>query len=251
MQTVLFQDKADVYAKHRPSYPKALLDYLYTEAGFTQSSVIADIGSGTGLFAKELLARQNRVYGVEPEEGMRSIAQKELCSFSNFTSVAATAEHTTLPGNTFDFVTAAQAFHWFDRKLFSQECRRILKKEGKVLLVWNSRDMKSEIVLCLDALNRRLIPQYRGFSGGANIGSPDDFTDFFCSSTFEYREFPFNLHYDEDGFIGRCLSSSFAPKAGTEAYDAYVAELRALFLSHAIEGITAMPHLTQSYLGQV
>lgn len=44
---------------------------------------------------------------------MRLVAEKELCEYPNFKSVAGSAENTTLPDNSVDFITTAQAFHWF------------------------------------------------------------------------------------------------------------------------------------------
>ena len=38
-----------------------------------------------------------------------------------------------------DLVTVAQAFHWFDRAAFRQECQRLLKPGGQVALIWNDR----------------------------------------------------------------------------------------------------------------
>ena len=54
-------------------------------------------------------------------------------------SVAGTAEATTLPDHSVDFVTAAQAAHWFDRASARREFVRILKPGGWLVLLWNER----------------------------------------------------------------------------------------------------------------
>ena len=141
-----FTSKADIYKKYRPTYPTELIDYLYAQAGFSKESIVADIGSGTGIFSRLLLERGNRVYCVEPNGDMRQTAEKDLSSFENFYTVGAPAENTGLLERSVDFVTAAQAFHWFDRQRFKSECRRILKDCGKVLLVWNIRDYECEVI---------------------------------------------------------------------------------------------------------
>jgi 16S rRNA A1518/A1519 N6-dimethyltransferase RsmA/KsgA/DIM1 with predicted DNA glycosylase/AP lyase activity len=89
-----FTGKADIYAKYRPTYPDSLMDYLYSQVGFQKSSVIADIGSGTGKFSQLLLQRGSLVYGVEPNEDMRRTAEKELSQYPDFISVDAPAEST-------------------------------------------------------------------------------------------------------------------------------------------------------------
>ena len=93
----------------------------------------------------QLLARGFTVNGVEPNDDMRIVAEQTLKADSRFISVKATAENTTSNDNSLDLITVAQAFHWFDIEQFRLECQRILKQDGKVALVWNSRDGSSEI----------------------------------------------------------------------------------------------------------
>ena len=128
-----FTGKADVYKKFRPSYPKELIDYLYSQVGFSQDSVIADIGSGTGIFSRLLLECGSQVYCVEPNDDMRQTAEKDLAGFRNFISVNAAAENTGLQEKSVHFVTAAQAFHWFDRQAYKLECQRILYSLNGIL----------------------------------------------------------------------------------------------------------------------
>ena len=102
------------YVRYRPAYPSAVLDLLTSDCGLTAASVIADIASGTGIFTRMLLENGNRVFGVEPNAEMRNAGEEFLRAYPHFTSVAGTAEATTLADHSVDFVTAAQAAHWFD-----------------------------------------------------------------------------------------------------------------------------------------
>jgi len=106
-----FTGKADIYKKYRPSYPKELFDYLYSQVGFGKDSVIADIGSGTGIFSRLLLERGSKVCCVEPNGDMRQTAEKDLSQFENFVSVSGNDKNTGLQDKSVDFITAAQAFH--------------------------------------------------------------------------------------------------------------------------------------------
>ena len=112
-----FSGRAEYYSKYRPNYPVSILQYLERELGLSRNAVVADIGSGTGIFAELLLRNGNRVFGVEPNDDMRTIAESTLSSYENFTSIKGSAEHTTLPAASVDYVTAAQSFHWFDHTL--------------------------------------------------------------------------------------------------------------------------------------
>ena len=90
----LFSDKADNYVKARPSYAKGLLDIL-EKYGLKEGSVVADIGSGTGIFTRQLLDKGAKVFAVELNDKMRRKAEISLGENENFISVNASAEATT------------------------------------------------------------------------------------------------------------------------------------------------------------
>src|SRR6185503_18677591 len=138
-----FSSRVEDYAKYRPGYPSELLEILNSECGLSRESVIADVGSGTGLLSEVFLRNGNTVFGIEPNELMRTTAEGLLKGFEHFQSVVGTAEKTTLPESSVDFVTAGQAFHWFDRAAAKQEFARILKPDGWVVLIWNARRVGS------------------------------------------------------------------------------------------------------------
>lgn len=70
-----------VYSAGRPTYAKEFIERLYWAYGFSKRSVIADIGSGTGKFSKQLLDKGSFVYCVEPNRDMRRVAKKELAGY--------------------------------------------------------------------------------------------------------------------------------------------------------------------------
>src|SRR5438445_10114401 len=112
--TQRFSSRVHNYVCYRPRYPKELLQVLESVCGLRRDSVIADVGSGTGFLAEIFLAHGNRVFGIEPNGPMREAGERSLTSYPAFTSIDATAEATTLPAHSVDFVAAGQAFHWFD-----------------------------------------------------------------------------------------------------------------------------------------
>src|ERR1700694_1707214 len=137
--TARFSDRVENSVRYRPGYPHEVLDLLRAECGLRPSHTVADIASGTGAFTRLLLENGNRVFAVEPNAAMREAGDQLLRSFDKMTSVAGTAEATTLPSASADFVTAAQAAHWFDRARARAEFVRILKPGGWCVLIWNER----------------------------------------------------------------------------------------------------------------
>ena len=206
--TSRFSRRAEHYDAARPSYAPAFLRCLCEEYGFSQDTVIADIGSGTGKFTRQLLDRGGQVFAVEPNQDMRRKAEQALGSFPAFHSVSGTAEHTTLASCRVDAVTAAQSFHWFQAGAFGAECRRILRPGGVVVLVWNLRDMAAPVNQSSWDVFHRHCPAFRGFSNGFSRTDPK-IREFFTEG-FHCRTFPHPLSFQWEGFLRRCLSSSFS-----------------------------------------
>ena len=242
-----FSGLADVYARGRPSYAEALLEALYTRYGFSERSVVGDIGSGTGKFARQLLDRGSFVYCVEPNGDMRAAAGRELAAYPNCRIVDGTAGSTTLADGSVDFVTAAQAFHWFDPRAFQKECGRILKKEGKALLIWNMRGMTDPVNQACFEIFRRYCPAFQGFGGG--IQRDDIRIRQFFGGSYTYMEYENPLCYDRVRFISRSLSGSYSLKEGDARYQEYLKALRDLFAKYQKDGILTMGNHTAAYFG--
>jgi len=247
-----FTGLSETYAKFRPKYPQAFIEYLYSDVGVKTDSIIADVGAGTGILTKQLLESGNKVYAVEPNEDMRSIAETDLNVFDNYYSVKGTAENTTLDDSSVDFITVAQAFHWFDEMKFKKECGRILKANGKVILVWNSRSLSSDVVKDSDAVTRKYCPNFEGFSGGMR-GTEDHDTHYgnFYEGDYISKVFQNDITFDLEGFIGRSRSASYTLRENDENFDAYIKELTECFYRYAVDGKMVMANETRSYVGVV
>ncbi|KAB8126288.1 class I SAM-dependent methyltransferase [Gracilibacillus oryzae] len=245
-----FTDKAEVYAKYRPSYPHEWIEYLVSETGINKNDIIADIGSGTGILSRVLLERGFTVIGVEPNDDMRTIADQTLKPDPRFISVKATAENTTLKDNSLDLITVAQAFHWFDMEQFRMECKRILKQDAKVALVWNSRDRSADINKQSAEVCQKYCLNFKGFSGGMEE-TPIAFEQFYKDGKYDFKYFRNDLPFDLDGFLGRYLPASYAPKKTDKEYKPFITALTELFEKYSSNGKIVMPNITRSYLGKV
>lgn len=237
--TQKFSGKADVYQQARPNYAQALLDFIAAKWQIGEGSLVGDIGSGTGIFTRQLLSLGATVYAVEPNADMRAKAEEQLGENPNFISVIGTAEETTLPDHRLHLVTVAAAFHWFDPERFKLECERILLPGAPVVLAWNELEMAAEINLGRERIYKKYCANFKGFSGGND--QEDLIKRAFFDGMLQEKHFPNPLSYDRQTFINRALSSSYSLIEGDPDYEAYLAELGDLFDEHAVEGKILLP----------
>lgn len=247
--TERFTNRVANYIKYRPSYPSGILDLFRKEMNLKPSSVIADIGSGTGISAKMFLENGNVVYGVEPNQAMREAALEILKDFPKFKSVEGTSENTNLPDESVDFIVAAQAFHWFAGEPTRREFQRILKNEGFVALIWNERQLDSTQFLSEyeDFLNR-FATDYNEVRH--EHATPEIIGEFF-QNEFYTATFYNAQTFDYEGLKGRLESSSYTPTEENSLYAPMIEELKRLFTEHEKNGKIDILYDTKIYYGQL
>ncbi len=245
--TQRFSKRVDAYVRYRPGYPAELVPRMLEESGLGAGAVIADVGSGSGIFTRLLLQQDLKVYAIEPNAPMRAAAEASLGGNRQFVSIAAPAEDTGLDSDSVDLVTAAQAFHWFTNDTAKAEFRRILKAAGRLALVWNRRKLSQPFQQAYDAVLREFSPEY-GKVNHMNLGE-SEIADYFAPAEMQVLHFDNSQQLDFSGLLGRLKSSSYCPAEDSAHYIPLVTELLALFDQHAVAGMIEFEYDTQLYLG--
>jgi ubiquinone/menaquinone biosynthesis C-methylase UbiE len=228
--TERFSNRVENYVKYRPSYPPEVLQLFRDEMNLQNSSVIADIGSGTGISAKIFLENGNEVFGIEPNAAMREASEKFLQNYPKFHSVNGTAENTTINNQSVDFVTAAQAFHWFDGETTRTEFRRILRLHGYVALIWNERQTDSNDFL--REYEKFLLKFGTDYKEVRHEKVTNELIGEFFQNDFREESFLNLQTLDLAGLRGRVLSSSYMPTAENPRFSAMEKELKSLFTDY-------------------
>ncbi|MGA8737036.1 MAG: class I SAM-dependent methyltransferase [Terriglobales bacterium] len=247
--TQRFSSRVNNYVRYRPGYPREVLDLLKKECSLTAGSLIADIASGTGIFTQMLLENGNRVFGVEPNAEMSRAGEEFLRSYSRFTSIAGTAEATTLPDQSVDIVTAPQAAHWFDRQKARREFVRILKAGGWCVLLWNER--RTDTTPFLRDYEQLLLTYGTDYQEVRHERTTAEIAGFFSPSPFRSSALEMCQHVDYAGLEGRLLSSSYTPTPDHANYESMLRELRRTFDAHEINGRVSLDYNTLVYYGQL
>ena len=244
-----FSSRVENYVRYRPGYPQEILALLDSECGLANDSVIADIGSGTGKLTELFLKNGNPVFGVEPNREMREAGERLLKAFANFTSIDATAEETTLPNTSIDFIVAGQAFHWFDRVRCRKEFLRILKPNGWVVLIWNDR--KTETTPFLHEYERLLQTYATDYSKVDHKNIDDEVVHEFFGYAPMKKKIPSAQQFDFEGLKGRLLSSSYAPDQGQPGHAEMLRDLEEVFDARQENGRVEFAYDTVIYLGKL
>ena len=247
--TSRFSDRVENYVRYRPGYPTDALRCLKEECGLSARHVVADIASGTGIWTRMLLENGNPVFGVEPNGDMRAAGERLLAGFPAFTSVAGTAESTTLSDASVDFVTAAQAAHWFDRAGARREFARILKPGGWLVVLWNER--LTDSTPFLREYEELLLTYGTDYAEVRHERTTDAVNEFFDPAPFQERTFANRQEFDYAGLEGRLLSSSYAPGPEHAKYGPMLSDLRRLFDEHAATGRVGVDYITRVYFGRL
>lgn len=238
-----FDGLSGVYAESRPGYPDDAVNNIL--ASLPEHPIIADIGSGTGKLSKMLLDKNAFVYCVEPNDEMRAVSEEYLKGYNNVKIINGTCDKTTLEDKSVDCITVAQAFHWFEPNAFLDECRRILKPDGKVYLLWNTRNVAAPVNKRCIEIYSEFCDDFHGFSKG--MESDDTVIREFFGGEYKKEVYPFPLVFNKEQFVKRCLSSSYALRENDPGFADFKHRFETLFDDLNENGTVIVPNETTVY----
>lgn len=246
-----FTNRVAMYVRARPSYPYAVLRCLVERYGLGPVSTVADVGAGTGLLTRLLLTAGCTVHAVEPNDRMRAAADAVLGGHPGYASRPGTAETTGLADRSVDFVTAGQAFHWFDVPKARAEFRRILRPDGYAALVWNAR--RSSGTPFMDGYQQIIDTYGLDYTevDHAQVITEETLAGFFGAGGLAEHNFTNQQILDVEGVVGRLSSTSYMPAPDHPRYGAMVEAVHDLVTTTAVHGKVAMLYDTQLYVGRI
>ena len=112
------------YARFRPGYPDAMVDYILEITKYHKTAW--DCATGNGQLALQLARHFERVFATDISASQLAQAPQ----VENIVFQQEPAEKTAFGDAQFDLITVAQAIHWFDFEAFYKEVYRCLQPEG-------------------------------------------------------------------------------------------------------------------------
>ncbi|MER7420933.1 class I SAM-dependent methyltransferase [Micromonospora peucetia] len=214
-----FGAAASDYDRFRPRYPEQAVRWALDGLGVPAR--VVDLGAGTGILTRGVLALGHEVQPVEPDPGMR--AQLEVAT-SGSTALAGSAESVPLPDGAADAVLAGQAYHWFDKDRAHAEIARLLRPGGVLAPIWNLRDERTGWVAELTKIARL------GDSADDLAGRVTDFGSAF--EPVEQAWFPHRTTLTPDELVGMVRTRSYYLTADPQRRQGVDRELHELLDTH-------------------
>jgi SAM-dependent methyltransferase len=154
-----------------------------------------------------------------------------------------TAEAIPLPDASADVVTVAQAFHWFDQDRALPEIHRVLREDGKLVLVWNMRDLDDPVQRGVEDLLGPMRNEVPGQILGA-WREPLARSALFGAAIV--GEFRYEQQFTTDDLCDRVASTSFV--AALPAVDREELLVRVRALTHGIAEPFPFPYKTEVHV---
>ncbi|TQJ56327.1 class I SAM-dependent methyltransferase [Streptomyces sp. SLBN-115] len=141
------------YDRTRPRYPAPLIERIVADRSGVDPLRVLDVGCGTGIVARQLLAAGCLVLGVEPDGRMAEEARTH-----GVEAEIATFESWEPAGRTFDAVVAGQSWHWIDPVAGAAKAARTLRAGGRLAAFWNVHRLPDDLATALTSAYRRVAP---------------------------------------------------------------------------------------------
>ena len=129
----VFDEVAEDYDRHRPSYPDVLVDQACE--GIAPGAAVLEIGCGTGQLTRGLLARGLRVTAVEPGRQLMALAGDRCRDLGDVQFINARLEDASLPPACYAAVFSASAIHWIDPDVSWRKVADTLVDDGRLALL--------------------------------------------------------------------------------------------------------------------
>ena len=154
--------------EQRAPYHADVAAWIMQETQIAEGALIADIGAGTGRVARAFAALGCKVDAIEPCFEMAAVG-KTLGKQHRIHWHATEAENTGLPDQIYSAVCFGSSLNVVRHQSALAEAARLLRADGKLVVLYNHRDLNDLLQGEIETRIRNVIP---GFSYGSRRQDP-------------------------------------------------------------------------------
>lgn len=146
-----FGSDPERYDRARPRYPDALVERVVRGI---PGRLVLDVGTGTGILARQFQAAGCHVLGVDVDPRMAEFARRsgvdvEVASFETWDAA----------GRTFDALVCGQSWHWVDPVAGAAKAAQVLRTGGRLALIWTTGRPPADLDAAFAEVYRRVLPE--------------------------------------------------------------------------------------------
>ncbi len=245
-----FSSKAKIYDQSRWDFNPEAIAQMSTITGITDNSIVADMGSGTGMLTAHFVNNVKEIYAIEPNAKMREIAVNKLSKYPSFVSIDALSDATTLADNFVDLIVVGRSLHWFNPETTKQEFLRILKPKGW-LAICQINNENAELQKALKTLRKKEYGWNIVEDKTKIIENNDLVSYYFSKNGFQNINYASIIRENWEQFIKRFCSFSPAPNPEHPLYDKLEQKAKEIFNNYSENGILTINIATEIKLGQL
>ena len=204
-----------------------------------------DLGTGTGLVAREMARRGARVVGLDRAGPLLVEAQRlDEAAGVSVKYIEAAAEVMGLENQSFDLIVAGQCWHWFDRPKVLQQVKSLLRPGGVLVIAhFDWLPIPGSMVEATEELILRYSPQWE-LGGGTGL-YPHWLPDLAAHGFGAIRTESFDLEvaYRPEDWRGRIRASAgVAASLSSEKVEAFDRELAEILATQFPGSLLRVPH---------
>ena len=164
-----YSEVAQAYERTRPRYPAKILARLQEIAQLHSAKAMLEIGTGPGIASVEFAKMGVQMICLEPSLPACKLAQQKCAAYPNVQFINTTFEEWELTNQKFDVVVATTSFHWLTSGIRTQKTAAALKKDGLLILLWNTPPQPSyEVYQILKEIYQTHAPELDKYETLAN-----------------------------------------------------------------------------------
>jgi ubiquinone/menaquinone biosynthesis C-methylase UbiE len=222
--------KAELYDKYRWDYPAEAIQWIVKTTNIKNSSVISDLGAGTGKLTRHFIPYSNHIYAVEPDMNMsRILIDKQFKNISIIRNYS--HELKEIPDNSVDLIIAAHALHWFDFEKTIIELNRIAKENCFIVSVNNQSISENEKTKDIDAV----LNQYK--KNISYLKQQYNVMNYFKNNQIQEKTFDFIQENNQESYLGELSSVSYFPdKTDGDIYLKFKKDVERIFHKYSKNG---------------
>lgn len=190
------------YARFRDIYPQEFYDKILQRNLCISGQKVLDLGTGTGVLPRNMYPYGAKWTGTDISDNQIAQARR-LSEGMDIQYVVCAAEEIDFPDQSFDVIIACQCFWYFDHERIMPELARMLKDNGRLLLLYMAWLPYEDVIA---ESSEKLVLKYNPDWSGAGetihaIDIPDCYNKKF--QLIYHDEYPIKVHFTRESWHGR------------------------------------------------